>query len=265
MKYLGPKSDAANLAAQGDLPIAVSSTPPAGASEGDLWLDSDTGRLYCYFDSQWINPASVGRSVSTAAATTITGTNSEGTSNSLARADHNHALGSNVVGTAQIADGAVTNAKVAGGAITGAKLGRAIGCQATRATLSVASSGIGFTYVPFPSGDATEIYDTDNIHSLSTNTSRFVAPVAGLYLLSGGNYWALNGLGARGLELAINGTTSINQQWMTADPNFGTRLSITGVAMMAANDYAELGVFQNSGSSQSATNIRFSIHFLGTT
>lgn len=112
MKYLGPKTNAANLAAQGDLPIAVSSTPPAGASEGDLWLDSDTGRLYCYYDAQWINPASVGRSVSTAAATTITGTNSEGTSNSLARADHNHALGTGVVGTAQIADDAVTGAKI---------------------------------------------------------------------------------------------------------------------------------------------------------
>lgn len=121
-KYLGPKTDAASLAAQGDLPIAVSSTPPAGASEGDLWLDSDTGRLYCYYDAQWINPASVGRSVSTAAATTITGTNSEGTSNSLARADHNHAFGSKSVPASALALGPTYETSLPGSPVDGQEI-----------------------------------------------------------------------------------------------------------------------------------------------
>lgn len=53
--------------------------------------------------------------IAAAAASSITGSNAEGSSTSFARADHNHALGAGVVGTTQIADGAVTQAKLAEG------------------------------------------------------------------------------------------------------------------------------------------------------
>lgn len=100
-KYVGPKTAGTNLATQDDIDsivansgaaIEVSSTPPNSPSSGDLWFDSDVAKLYIYYDSSWVNPASLGAGISAGSATTITGTNSEGTSNSLARADHNHAI-----------------------------------------------------------------------------------------------------------------------------------------------------------------------------
>lgn len=33
---------------------SVASTPPASASEGDMWCDSSDGSLYIYYDSFWI-------------------------------------------------------------------------------------------------------------------------------------------------------------------------------------------------------------------
>lgn len=48
--------------------------------------------------------------ITTATATTITGTNSAGTSASLARADHNHALGANVVTSTELSSHASTDA-----------------------------------------------------------------------------------------------------------------------------------------------------------
>lgn len=149
-EYLGPKSDADNLSTQGDLNKIVqeSATAPESPSAGDLWFNSNIGKLFVYYDSYWVQPASIGaegpqpelatsspttiqpddtgaagsgnvaarsdhtHAILTSAATSITGTNSEGTSTSFARADHGHALSSGVVGTSAIADGSVTAAKL---------------------------------------------------------------------------------------------------------------------------------------------------------
>lgn len=51
-------------------------------------------------------------SIAAAAASSITGTNAEGSSTSFARADHNHALGTGVVDETAIGSGAVSTAKV---------------------------------------------------------------------------------------------------------------------------------------------------------
>lgn len=91
--------------------VQVSSGMPAGASDGDAWVDSDDGALYVYYDNFWIAPtvnyalptsavntnqiangAVTSEKALTSAASTITGTNAEGTSTSFARADHNHQI-----------------------------------------------------------------------------------------------------------------------------------------------------------------------------
>lgn len=61
--------------------------------------------------------------VSTAAATTVTNSNSEGTSTSLARADHNHAIGNGSVGVDALAANSVTKAKIDASAIVKASTG----------------------------------------------------------------------------------------------------------------------------------------------
>lgn len=38
----------------GGASVTVSTTPPSGATEGNIWFESDTSRLYVYYDSFWI-------------------------------------------------------------------------------------------------------------------------------------------------------------------------------------------------------------------
>lgn len=37
---------------------AISDSPPASPSEGDLWFESDTARLFVYYDSSWVEVSS---------------------------------------------------------------------------------------------------------------------------------------------------------------------------------------------------------------
>lgn len=130
-KYIGPKTDPANVATQADLASAgggfeASDTAPSTPSAGDAWFDTTTGEIYIYYDGFWVSPAVIA-SVPTAAASTITGSNAEGTSTSFARSDHDHALGTDVVGSAQIAADAVGSSEIAAGAVGTSELATAVG------------------------------------------------------------------------------------------------------------------------------------------
>lgn len=41
--------------------FSSSATPPSSPKAGDIWFDTDNGKLYTYYDSFWVNPASIGR------------------------------------------------------------------------------------------------------------------------------------------------------------------------------------------------------------
>lgn len=46
----------------GNASLTVSDTPPSGATEGDLWFESDTGKTFVYYDSFWVEVGSGGTS-----------------------------------------------------------------------------------------------------------------------------------------------------------------------------------------------------------
>jgi hypothetical protein len=100
----------------------------------------------------------------------------------------------------------------------------------------------------------TEDYDTADLHSTSTNTSRLTAPVTGIYRISAVVEWSPNPNGERALRVLRNGVTqnSVNE----FAPVEGQALSTE--FKLAAGDRVELAVQQNSGSdalvfTQSAT------------
>ena len=47
-----------NASASGGASITVSDTPPASPSSGALWYESDTGSLFVYYDSFWVDVSS---------------------------------------------------------------------------------------------------------------------------------------------------------------------------------------------------------------
>lgn len=92
-----------------------------------------------------------------------------------------------------------------------------------------------------------ERYDTDSMHSESTNTSRITFATAGVYLISGWVYWSGNAAGERRVNVKINGTSFIAQDERSTNQDDWFSQPYTAVWKFAASDYVEIEVNQNSG------------------
>lgn len=94
-----------------------------------------------------------------------------------------------------------------------------------------------------------ERWDNDTIHSTSSNTSRLTATTAGLYEIGGSATFAAGGGNIRLIGIRLNGTIFIDL--IESPPLAGggnvTALSIGALYSLAANDYVELVVYQDSG------------------
>jgi hypothetical protein len=94
-----------------------------------------------------------------------------------------------------------------------------------------------------------ERWDTANLHETATNSGRLKAPVAGKYYIFANITWESPiGSGLWGLRLQLNGKTVIAGQTLpnTAAP-FRISTSVGTLYSLAAGDYVEAQVFQNSG------------------
>lgn len=98
-----------------------------------------------------------------------------------------------------------------------------------------------------------ERWDTDTIHSTSSNTSRLTATTAGKYHITGHVEFAATGAsGQRRLEIYLNGATVIASQDCDDspfDPSQTVRCSVTTHYNLAAADYVELRATQRAVSS----------------
>lgn len=94
----------------------------------------------------------------------------------------------------------------------------------------------------------TETSDTTAMHDTAVNNSRITVATAGVYALHANVQWAANAVGHRTLELYLNGTTVIES--LTDDATGGghdTNQQIVSHRRLAANDYIEVRVTQDSG------------------
>jgi hypothetical protein len=92
-----------------------------------------------------------------------------------------------------------------------------------------------------------ERYDNGGLHSTTSNTSRLTAQKAGKYLITGHVRWGGSSVNDRSLWIRCNGLTEIAECTSfpsNADP---ANMSIATVWHLAAGDYVELFVAQNSG------------------
>lgn len=112
------------------------------------------------------------------------------------------------------------------------------------ANISVAHATIQF--LTFDS----ERFDTDGIHSTSSNTSRLTCTKAGKYLIEAAIEYAANATGIRGIGLRLNGDNAqiIHLQ---KNPNCGAGES-SGVFssrtyQLVVGDYVEVVAYQTSG------------------
>jgi hypothetical protein len=96
-----------------------------------------------------------------------------------------------------------------------------------------------------------ERWDTDNIHSTTTNTGRLTCVTAGLYLIMGHVSFTANVAGNRGVRLVANisGATAYLHTILGLGA-FAAHNTIVGIHTMAQfsiDDYVTLEAYQNSG------------------
>lgn len=94
-----------------------------------------------------------------------------------------------------------------------------------------------------------ERYDTDTMHSTSTNTSRITIKTAGLYAVGGGFVLATRGDYFQvAAQLRLNGTTTIASNSLSGNgaQNVFGHVTVHINYKFAVNDYVELLVYQDN-------------------
>lgn len=118
--------------------------------------------------------------------------------------------------------------------------------RAARGSGSASSVSTGtWTTMTLPS----ESFDTDSMHSTSTNTSRITAQRKGFYLAFAEAGFEGNTIGSRRVRWAVNGSGT--QTVATSPPISGDTFSMQSVlfAFLDASEYLELQLLQDSGGS----------------
>jgi hypothetical protein len=90
-----------------------------------------------------------------------------------------------------------------------------------------------------------EFWDSDSMHSTSTNTSRITVPKTGYYRIELQGIWQNNTTGGRGARFLNNGSAIFTQFLDAVDGDFNYYYPYT--AKLNANDYLEVQVYQDSG------------------
>lgn len=89
-------------------------------------------------------------------------------------------------------------------------------------------------------------FDTDNIHSLVSNTSRLTCRTAGKYIIIGMCRFADNETGYRVFYIYLNGTTPIGYTRTTYDAAGRISMPVVSIYDLAKDDYVEFFVYQSS-------------------
>lgn len=98
-----------------------------------------------------------------------------------------------------------------------------------------------------------ERYDTDGMHSTSVNTDRITINTAGLYVITADVWFASNATGRRAAFVNLNGIVTITGLVISATNGDDTDMNLATTYKLAAGDYLQVLVQQNSGG---ALNVR---------
>lgn len=106
-----------------------------------------------------------------------------------------------------------------------------------------------------------ENFDNDAMHSTVSNTSRITIQTAGRYQALARVSFAANGTGEREVRFRVDGTTLINGILLPNSSTSTWRAVLVGWLQLAAGQYIECMVNQDSGSSLNAALVEFAAGF----
>ena len=166
----------------------------------------------------------------------------------------------------QVADGAITASKF--GAVPAVRAWDGAAVSHGNSCASFASNATEHPICFFQ-----ESYDDSNMHApfaLDNDASRLTAPRAGLYAVAAGVVWSADsGTGVRQFSIRKNGSTYVAGEQLPAAPTgTATIQNVSGVVRLAASDYVQAMVLQNTGgnlnvSSSSDQRSFFEAHWVG--
>ena len=113
-----------------------------------------------------------------------------------------------------------------------------------------------------------ENFDSDGFHDNTTNNSRITIPTGkgGKYLVVAQQAWAANLTGLRQLRILKNGTAvQISQLNNNASNTVDLQNNISYILSLAAADYIEMAVYQNTGGNLTLSNSNDNETFLSIT
>jgi len=127
------------------------------------------------------------------------------------------------------------------GCVSRADLGPVPAARVWASSCQVSNSNLGQT-LAYDNED----FDTANIHSTTSNTSRLTAPVSGIYEVSAGMFWPNPGTSERGLHIVFDGSKNIDIT--DEQPSGGALLAQTVDTLYKFNagDYATILVYQGT-------------------
>jgi hypothetical protein len=158
--------------------------------------------------------------------------------------------------------GTYPNPAIKDGAVGTSKFGTIPGVRATNSANETIMNG-STTALTFDTND----YDNSSMHSTTANTSRLVAPISGVYEITGQAIWAANSAGSRTLQINKNGTGVAFTQGPTVT-GFTLGQEVTTQVSLNQGDYVELLATQSSGGDLAVDHLGdfspvFAMHWLG--
>lgn len=122
-----------------------------------------------------------------------------------------------------------------------------VGAKAKRDGTSQSIANNTFTAVLFNAED----YDTDSIHSTSSNTDRFTVPTGkdGKWAISASVLFGGSSSGERRIAVYKNGATANTDNRLSGQGSAGQTMVVNSVFNLVATDYLSIYVYQDSGSS----------------
>jgi hypothetical protein len=110
-----------------------------------------------------------------------------------------------------------------------------------------------------------EYYDTDGMHSTSTNTSRLTIATDGIYQITANILFDIGGTGMRDLAIYKNGATQYRgSSTLNITASFFTQLSTATTISLVAGDYVEAFVYHTQGTALNIRGDANGVHFAAT-
>lgn len=170
------------------------------------------------------------------------------------------------VASIDIKNGNVTSSDLGSASVATTKVGTvpAVAVR-TSTSQSIPNAQAGATAITFP----TERGDTSSMHTIASDATKLVAPIDGVYSVTGTVRWDGDAVNAR--TTYIQHTPQSASQYQIAvesDEAFqigftAVDQSVAGTVFMSAGDYVELRVYQNSGGVITVLSAEFGLSWIG--